>query len=72
MHDTHLLSHSMNCNSEMFGSWTFVHVEHKPYEKLTTVIKRIDGDGGEIRRMRYRRPGASHWKIYILSSHQNA
>lgn len=43
----HLLSHLMDRDSEMFGNWTSVHVEHKPYEKLTAVIKKIDGDGGE-------------------------
>lgn len=43
----HLLSHLMDRDSEMFGNWTSVHVQHKPYEKLTAVIKRIDGDGCE-------------------------
>ncbi|MPM76097.1 hypothetical protein SDC9_123092 [bioreactor metagenome] len=31
----------------MFGDWTVIHVEHKPYDKLTAVIKSIDGDGRE-------------------------
>lgn len=43
----HLLSHLMDRDSAMFGDWTSVHVEHKPYEKLTAVIKSIDGDGCE-------------------------
>ncbi|MEA4933993.1 MAG: hypothetical protein VB071_10530 [Lawsonibacter sp.] len=41
----HLLSHLMDRDSAMFGSWTTVYVEHRPYDKLTAVIKRIDGDG---------------------------
>lgn len=43
----HLLSHLMDRDSAMFGGWTTVHVAHKPYEKLTAVIKHIDGDDGE-------------------------
>jgi len=43
----HLLSHLIDRDSEMFGNWTSVYVEHKPYEKLTAVIKKIDGDGCE-------------------------
>ncbi|BAK97913.1 hypothetical protein OBV_07150 [Oscillibacter valericigenes Sjm18-20] len=43
----HLLSHLMDRDNVMFGDWTRVHVEHKPYEKLTAVIKSIDGDGCE-------------------------
>ena len=43
----HLLSHLMDRDNEMFGNWTSVHLERKPYEKLTAVIKKIDGDGGE-------------------------
>jgi len=43
----HLLSHLIHRDSAMFGDWTRVHVEHKPYEKLTAIIKSIDGDGCE-------------------------
>lgn len=43
----HLLSHLIDRDSVMFGAWTTVHVEHKPYEKLTAIIKSIDGDGCE-------------------------
>lgn len=43
----HLLSHLINRDSAMFGDWTTVHVEHKPYERLTAIIKNIDGDGCE-------------------------
>lgn len=43
----HLLSHLIDRDSAMFGAWTTVHVKHKPYEKLTAVIKSIDGDGCE-------------------------
>lgn len=43
----HLLSHLKDRDSTMFGDWTIIHVEHKPYEKLTAVIKSIDGDGCE-------------------------
>ena len=43
----HLLSHLIDRDSAMFGDWTTVHVEHKPYEKLTAIIKSIDGDGCE-------------------------
>jgi len=43
----HLLSHLIDRDSAMFGDWTTVHIEHKPYEKLTAVIKSIDGDGYE-------------------------
>ena len=43
----HLLSHLMDRDSEMFGNWTSVNIQRKPYEKLTAVIKRIDGDGCE-------------------------
>ncbi|MEA4973985.1 MAG: hypothetical protein VB119_12565 [Candidatus Metalachnospira sp.] len=43
----HLLGHLKDRDSEMFGDWTVIHVEHKPYDKLTAVIKSIDGDGRE-------------------------
>lgn len=43
----HLLSHLKDRDSAMFGNWTVIHVEHKPYKKLTAVIKSIDGDGCE-------------------------
>ncbi|MPM21951.1 hypothetical protein SDC9_68401 [bioreactor metagenome] len=43
----HLLSHLIDRDSAMFGDWTTVQVEHKPYEKLTAIIKSIDGDGCE-------------------------
>ena len=45
--DEHLLSHLIDRDSAMFGDWTVVHVTHKPYEKLTAIIKSIDGDGCE-------------------------
>ncbi len=31
----------------MIGNWTSVHFQRKPYEKLTAVIKRMDGDSCE-------------------------
>jgi len=40
----HLLEHLIDRDSDMFGDWTIIHVEHKPYEKLTAVIKSIDGE----------------------------
>lgn len=43
----HLLSHLKDRDSEMFGDWTEINVERKPYPKLTAVIKSIDGDGCE-------------------------
>ncbi|MGI6728204.1 MAG: hypothetical protein ACOX4P_06625 [Anaerovoracaceae bacterium] len=43
----HLLSHLKDRDSAMFGNWTVINVEHKPYEKLTAIIKSIDGDGCE-------------------------
>ena len=43
----HLLSHLIDRDNTMFGSWTVIHLEHKPFEKLTAVIKGIDGDGRE-------------------------
>jgi Zn finger protein HypA/HybF involved in hydrogenase expression len=43
----HLLSHLIDRDSAMFSDWTTVHVEHKPYEKLTAIIKGIDGDSCE-------------------------
>ena len=43
----HLLSHLKDRDSMMFGDWTVINVEHKPYENLTAVLKSIDGDGCE-------------------------
>lgn len=43
----HLLSHLIDRDSTKFGDWTTVHVEHMLYEKLTAIIKSIDGDGCE-------------------------
>lgn len=43
----YLLSYLKDRDSTMFGDWTVINVEHKPYEKLTAVIKSIDGDGCE-------------------------
>lgn len=40
----HLLDHLKDRDSTMFGDWTVINVEHKPYEKLMAVIKSIDGD----------------------------
>lgn len=45
--EEHLLSHLSERDSMMFGDWTIVHVEYRPFEKLTAIIKRIDGDGCE-------------------------
>lgn len=42
---SHLLSHLIDRDRAMFGNWTVIHIEHEPYEKLTAVIKSIDGDG---------------------------
>ena len=44
---SHLLSHLKDRDSAMFGDQTVIRVEHKPYEKLTAVIKSIDGDVSE-------------------------
>lgn len=43
----HLLSHLIDRDNVMFGDWTVINVERKPYEILTAVIKSIDGDGCE-------------------------
>lgn len=43
----HLLSHLQDRDSAMFGDWTVINIEHKPYEKLTAVIKSIDGNACE-------------------------
>lgn len=43
----HLLSHLKDRDSIMFGDWTIIHVEYEPFDKLTAVIKSIDGDGCE-------------------------
>ena len=40
----HLLCHLKDRDNALFGDRTVIHVEHKPYEKLTAVIKSIDGD----------------------------
>lgn len=40
----HMLSHLQDRDNKLFGSWTKVNVTLKPYEKLTAVIKSIDGD----------------------------
>ncbi len=45
--EPHLLSHLIDRDSEMIGNWTSVHFQRKPYEKLTAVIKRMDGDSCE-------------------------
>ncbi|HBN84332.1 MAG TPA: hypothetical protein DDZ89_10845 [Clostridiales bacterium] len=39
----HLLAHLVDRDNTIFGEWTSVHMEYKPYEMLTAVIKRIDG-----------------------------
>jgi Zn finger protein HypA/HybF involved in hydrogenase expression len=44
---SHLLCHLKDRDSTMFGDWTVINVAHKPYEKLTAVIKSIDGYGRE-------------------------
>lgn len=43
----HLLAHLVDRDNTIFGEWTALHMEYKPYEKLTAVIKRIDGSGCE-------------------------
>ena len=47
MDGPHLLSHLMDRDGVMFGPWTVIHLTHQPYEKLTAIIKRIDGDSDE-------------------------
>jgi Zn finger protein HypA/HybF involved in hydrogenase expression len=39
-----LLEHLMDRDSALFGSWTALHVDYQPFEKLTAVITSIDGD----------------------------
>jgi Zn finger protein HypA/HybF involved in hydrogenase expression len=43
----HLLAHLVDRDNVMFGEWTIIHIEYKPYEKLTAVIKSIGGNGCE-------------------------
>lgn len=43
----HLLAHLADRDSAMFGEWTTIHMGYKPYEKLTAVIKSIDGSSYE-------------------------
>lgn len=43
----HLLSHLIERDNKLFSCDTIVNVEHKPYEKLTAIIKSIDGDISE-------------------------
>lgn len=43
----HLLSHLIDRDSAMFGQWTRIRVEQRPFDHLTAVIKSIDGDGYE-------------------------
>lgn len=43
----HLLSHLKERDSTIFDEGTIINVERKPYEKLTAIIKSIDGDGCE-------------------------
>lgn len=44
----HLLSHLSDRDSSLFGAWTNVHVEYRPFEKLTAVITSIDGESSEL------------------------
>ena len=39
-----LLEHLCDRDNSMFGNWTHVHVDYKPFEKLTAVIISIDGE----------------------------
>lgn len=39
-----LLEHLTDRNHALFGTWTDVHVDYQPFEKLTAVITSIDGD----------------------------
>lgn len=43
----HLLSHLQERDRELFCDDTVVNVQMKPYEKLTAVIKSIDGESRE-------------------------
>ncbi len=43
----HLLSHLKERDSSLIGDWTVIHVNRQPFEQLTAVIKRIDGNGFE-------------------------
>lgn len=42
-----LLEHLSDRDSSLFGTWTDVHVNYQPFEKLTAVITSIDGDSSE-------------------------
>jgi Zn finger protein HypA/HybF involved in hydrogenase expression len=39
-----LLEHLKDRDGTLFGTWTDVHVDYQPFEKLTAVITGIDGD----------------------------
>lgn len=39
-----LLTHLRDCDSELFGDWTEVVVDHVPCGKLTAVITEISGE----------------------------
>ncbi|WP_250229987.1 hypothetical protein [Anaeropeptidivorans aminofermentans] len=43
----HLLSHLQERDPVLFSDGAVVNVEMKPYEKLTAVIKSIDGESRE-------------------------
>ena len=39
-----LLAHLSDRDGALFGSWTDIHVDYKPFRKLTAVITGIDGE----------------------------
>lgn len=42
-----LINHLRDRDSSLFGTWTDVHVEYRPFEKLKAVITSINGDSCE-------------------------
>ncbi|PKM71784.1 MAG: hypothetical protein CVU91_12305 [Firmicutes bacterium HGW-Firmicutes-16] len=42
-----LLEHLCERENSMFGNWTHVHIDYKPFEKLTAVIISIDGESSD-------------------------
>lgn len=44
MSESLLLEHLSDRDSTLFGTWTDMHIEYQPFEKLTAVITSVDGD----------------------------
>lgn len=43
----HLLSHLIDRDNILFGNFTKLHIEKKPFDRLTAIIQSIDGDSRE-------------------------